>query len=266
MIRPDINVWKPASEVSIIDTDNDPLATTILANIGIQTPVGDGAHLFFNNIAWRAGRRSIVRDMAFLRIGWLEKPIASEFRLIKITGNGGGKWYAIGSDEWGERFTGHTDYRHLLVEGTSEPLSFYSLNIERSLSQPQAEFRNARNVTVYHLKSEHNQTALLINHSKNIQVFGYGGNASPLAGRPIFAVHDSDDVYIANVCPTNRDPKTVPYGSSSTIDPGGGINTDPALCYVIQEDYFGASKNLPKIYNLSLFKRGKTEPGGGSEK
>jgi hypothetical protein len=254
IIQADARTWKPTAETTIIATEDASDGTAVLADIDIRVPTRDGESVYFNCLHWRAGRASLIRDVTFSDLYWLRQPVACDFRLIKITGNGGGRWYGIYCFPFG-RYSLHPDYRHILVSGTREPLAFYALECERAQGRAQAEIRHSENVSIYLLKSEHNHVPLLINSSKKIRVYGYGGPASPLPGLALFEVIDSRDVRIINICPTNLKPRDAPYGVLQPRDPGTGVNVDPALDFLVQEDYFNARTQVSRIHTLSQFSR-----------
>ncbi len=91
---------------------------------------------------------------------------------LRVSRNGGG------------RFCGVTGIgRGFRVEGTRQPVAFYSLNVERIRTNPQSEIRNARNVRIYYLKVE-------------AAPHGYGTGVAVGTGNTPLAVVDSEDVRI----------------------------------------------------------------------
>jgi hypothetical protein len=152
-----------------IETVDNPDATTQLAFLDVS------------GITWKAGRSSFVRDV---------NPSN-----ITITGNGGGKWYALFNT--GSRLT---------VSGTSQPLKLYASNPERA-SDPQYQILNSKNVQMYYVKSEAGgsissvATSLKISNSSNIEVYGCTGNInlSTSTGKAIMDITDCNDILIAHV-------------------------------------------------------------------
>src|SRR5690606_28835254 len=71
---------------------------------------------------------------------------------VRITGNGGGRWYnhttEIGAN------THALGYRGVLIEGTTEPLTFYQFHNQHIKSDAISEVRHAANVTFYGVKTE----------------------------------------------------------------------------------------------------------------
>lgn len=195
--------WRAEPGSAMITTVDDRAATTTLSDLLLET-----RSLERSGIEWRAGSASIVREVmvgplqAFY--GRKESGARNIFRLL---GNGGGRWYGMAA-EWGD-FNGathHPDYAHLLVDGTTQPLAFYGLNIERDAVWPQAEIRNAENVDFYYLKVE--ATAwpkgavppgvLKITNSRDIRLFGLTGNARP-PDAAIVELTDSSDYLLTQI-------------------------------------------------------------------
>lgn len=205
--------WRGEPGRPLITTVDDPSARTTLSFLLIERPHGlPSAPL----LEWRAGAGSVVRDiMGGVSRDRIEKvPTSSSagFRgTYAIRGNGGGRWYGLAA-EWNrmKRDTSEPGYRHLVIEGTRQPLAMYGVNIERGLSDPQIEIVDADKVTIYYLKSEtlehqgERAGVLQINDSRNIALFGYSGNARP-SGRAIIQVADSQDVILANITPVRPD-------------------------------------------------------------
>ena len=196
-IRPDFDKWKPTKELPIIQTVDDPNAVTSMSFLSIDVQFTDIEHCYFNQILWRAGRHSIVRDIGFGHVDWVNPTTSDGTARVscRITGNGGGKWYTFTMPP--HHRGRHPDYRHLLVEGTKEPLSFYGLNIERAPSDAQGEIRDACNVRIYNFKVEHAH-GLRINRSNNVMLLGYWGSANTVE------VIDSQNVLLANITGVGR--------------------------------------------------------------
>ena len=204
VIRAD-SAWESTAGTPVITTSDDPGAVTTLSFMLIERPAQNPG---LTLLEWRAGRKSVVRDVMGGQFGRSDaNPLAKGIGTYAVKGNGGGRWYGL-SAEWNRMTKGTRSpgYRNLLVNSTSEPLSFYGLNIERGLSDPQAEILNSRNVSIYYLKGEslgkHGGSAsvLQIKRSDNVSVFGYSGNARPRANA-VIKVLQSNNILLANVMP-----------------------------------------------------------------
>ena len=93
------------------------------------------------------------------------------------------------------------DYRHLLVDGTHQPLRFYHLQPQHARSVSMVEIRNSQNVDIYSMKAEGDVTILWLNQCENVRLFGYGGNGSPSPGRAIIRLDKCRQIQLANVNP-----------------------------------------------------------------
>jgi hypothetical protein len=179
----------------LIDTVDDPSAITELAFVELRVPVTDPA---VYALRWRAGRNSVVRNIRAVATAWEPDAPPALSPMIRIEASGGGRWYDLYQDGWW--FQG-PDYRHLLVDTTHEPLSFYMLNPEHARSDAQVEFHDAQNISVYSLKAEGIYTVLWINGCRAVRIYGYGGPAAPKPQWPVFRIDNSDDFLLANVNP-----------------------------------------------------------------
>ena len=178
-----------AAPQPLVDTVDDAGATTLLSGITLDTASFDGAQ----SLRWRAGRASTVINLAYLRTP-----------SVVIEGNGGGRWFDfsihIGD---AQKRANEPGYRLILVRGTREPLTFYRFNVEHGHSDFMAEFRGARNVTVYGLKGEaykDTRPVLLARESRNVRIYGVGGILGATAGSPpfVFRFQDCADFLVAN--------------------------------------------------------------------
>jgi hypothetical protein len=129
----------------VLETADTKRGRTIMAFCGIYVPYeAPGAYA----LNWRSGRDSICRDVHYMlmpAVGYGARIPAHgprETAFVKVCGNGGGKWYNF---ELGKGLA-DPGYRQILVEGTSEPLSFYHCCPEGARSQANMEIRNAENV------------------------------------------------------------------------------------------------------------------------
>jgi hypothetical protein len=128
--------------------------------------------------------------------------------LWKITGNGGGRWYFWGVDKPGPNR--HEEYRHLLIDGTSQPLWFYGCNLEKGLGAARCEIRDARNVRIFSVKIETDRPIFKVRDSQNIAIFSSGAmNNSCIGydGKPgayYWVTGSSDGLLFANLSPQTR--------------------------------------------------------------
>jgi hypothetical protein len=239
----------PDRPAPLIDTVNDPQARTYLAFAELHVPVGNPAAYA---LRWRAGRHSVVRDInpsATLR----EPDALPRFHpMIRIEASGGGRWYDLFRDQ--DLWNQGPDFRHLLVEGTREPLAFYMLDPEHASSEAQVEFHDAQNVNVYSLKSEGIFTTLWMRNCRGVRIYGYGGVGAPRPNRPLFRIENSDDFLLANINPESSDMRPGAWNSM-------GVPSDPRK-WILISDAPGRSTapiELHGIDQVALYRRGNSQ-------
>ncbi|MEE9343853.1 MAG: LamG-like jellyroll fold domain-containing protein [Gammaproteobacteria bacterium] len=199
----------------VIESANSKHGTATLAFINIQTPIEvPGAY----QLNWRTGRNSIIRNLHTRHRSYLS-PYAGQEGLepthpeIIFTENGGGKFYTYTRDfRWLNYWEKNkTTFRHVKIQGTTEPLNFYQLNPEshESSSYTKLEIDNASNVSIFGYKDEGLAQAASITNSNNISLYGYGGisyvsmgdGTAALPGTPdlaMFKITDSNNIRITS--------------------------------------------------------------------
>jgi hypothetical protein len=185
-------VDSPAPLIRTVDKKN---TTTSLQMMTLKVPVRNPCVYALH---WRAGGDSIVRNIYPIRQTWHPHAIAMGHPMVVISDSAGGSWYTQTLLGW---WSQGPDYRHLLVDGTQQPLRFYHLQPQHARSDAMIEMRNAKNIDIYSMKSEGDVTVLWFNQCENIRLFGYGGNGSPAPGRPIIRLDDCTRIVLANINP-----------------------------------------------------------------
>ncbi len=240
----------------LVQTANDADADTVLAFLGLfvrEELAGNYA------LSWQAGRRSMVRAVNVFRFRTKGKARVLDVPLVLISGEGGGRWYNFFQERGGRVDPG---YRHLLIDGTREPLSLYGVNPEHARGEANMEIRNARRVTVYSLKSQGNYPVLWVRDSDHIEVFGFGGNAAafeadhefPADFEPftpsLLRFERTPNFRIANAVDGSR----VSGGSDDEV---GGRGIDPNLWHhMLEIDASGTAVLTPPLVRLALYVRG----------
>jgi hypothetical protein len=222
----------------VLVTPDSAAAAPWVAFLTVHAPIDlPGAYA----VEWRAGRNSLFRDVnvhSRSEYGYNGRPGKPNpgnrgIALVRIAGNGGGRWYDLYQET---AYNQTADYRHILVQGTSEPLRFYQVNPEHAQSDANFEIRSARNVDIYGLKSEGNFAVLWIRDSDRINLYGFGGNASPFAaanGYPAgFAPYTPSIVRIERT-PNYRLVNIVDYGRMSGNHPIFGQGIDARLWHAV---------------------------------
>jgi len=247
----------PAHPQPVVRTADDAQAETTVAFLGIRTLRESSAAYCLH---WRAGRRSIFRDtnIAFSfrappqgPAQFLEESEAKRLYnhpIVRIDGYGGGRWYNFHQ----ESSRGHgRDYRHLLINGTTEPLHMYQCNPEHARSDANLEISNSEYVSIYGVKGEYNQPMILARDSDHIRIFGYGGNAAAHEDHALFVVERTDNFLLANLVDSPRMPQGIP----DTFFAGDG--TDPRRWHMVRENTSaGETIATPPLDRPVLYKRG----------
>ena len=139
--------------------------------------------------------------------------------VVRIDGHGGGRWYNFHQ----ESSRGHgRDYRHLLVEGTTEPLHLYQCNPEHAQATPIWKCA-AQHVSLYGVKGEYNQPIIWVRDCDHVRIFGYGGNAAAHEGHALFVVDRTPNFLLANLVDSPRMPQGIP----ETHFAGDGVRPAP---------------------------------------
>lgn len=120
--------------------------------------------------------------------------------LVLVTVCADGKWFM----HYEEQPIIGPHYRHLLIDGTSNSLEFYQLNVEHAASDAQMEIRNSSNIRIFSFKTERNSTPMLIHNCSDIVLYGWGGNATAFPGKALIEVVNSLNVCLIGLIEAGR--------------------------------------------------------------
>lgn len=240
----------------LIDTVDDPEASTTLAFVELRVPAGSPS---VYALRWRAGRNSVVRNIHPIATFWSPDALPIAPAMIQIEGSGGGRWFDLAQWHW---WAQGPAYRHLLVEGTHEPLSFYMLNPEHAGSEAQVEFRDAQNISVYSLKSEDFFTLLWMRSCRGIHIYGYGGLTAPRPNWPVFRIEHSSDTTLANVDPQLFNPSVARQLFGTFSRDILWLDSDPKEWVLISDSAVisGVPVELHGVEQVVLYKRSNASP------
>lgn len=206
------------TETPIIQTVNTATATTYLGDLSIGVDTLNEDNDWYTALLWKAGASSMVHIGQVYRSSdtipggrWT----TNAHSLIKITGNGGGRWYATGAIKTLTSEDPGGFFRILKVENTTQPLWFYSLNPEHPRGiDTYMEFNNADNVRIYGIKSEYTgatggsnsytiQSSVMKvrNGSQNVAIFGHGSLRNGLTNKGAIEMHYSSNCLAALILP-----------------------------------------------------------------
>ena len=247
----------PAHPQPVVRTADSAGADTIVAFLAIRT-LRDSVAAYC--LHWQAGRRSIFRDtnIVFSFRAPPQGPASlldpSEVNhlynhpVVRIDGHGGGRWYNFHQ----ESSRGHgRNYRHLLIDGTTEPLHMYQCNPEHARSDANMEIRGAKHVSIYGVKGEYNQPIIWARDCEYVRIFGYGGNAAAREGHALFVIERTPNVLLANLVDSPRMPQGIP----DTFFAGDGV--DPRHWHMVLER--GGTDEvtlIPPLDRPVLYRRG----------
>jgi MYXO-CTERM domain-containing protein len=231
--------WDPKGTFQpYIQTADTTTGATQVGDLWLEMPESY-ASTFLSGVDWRAGRSSINRQVA-VYLPWGTDDETESRKLVHIEANGGGRWYGLQlSLEESRTNDPAGQYRSLLVEGTTAPLTLYGPNPEHAQTEPEFEFRSVKNVRVLGIKTEAGRVAS-IESSDNVMFAAHSGHDGVSAGTANLEVSDSTNV----VMPTNEI-----FSGSSGESPQGFD--------VLEVADGGTLSSVPANDQCSLFKRGE---------
>lgn len=227
----------PSEPRPLIDTANDAHASTRLEMLTLELPVRNPCAYA---LRWRAGHNSVVRNVYPIRTAWHPDAPSYGIPMVRIEGSGGGRWYTQTLLHWWAQIP---PYRHLLVQGTRQPLRFYHLQPQHARGLAQVEIRDCKNVDVFSMKTEGDVPALWLQDCRNVRVFGVGGIIAPFPGQPIICLERCNDILLANV-----QPQIATVGRWSAL----GIQFDPKRWFILRDD----ERQLGAFESFALWLRG----------
>ena len=181
----------------LVKSPDNTTATTRLADLMLLQKMNTPAAYL---LEWRAGAGSVVQNINFdRRIVGSGTPM--DFPLVKIVGNGGGRWYNFQHQSSGHQNENPgSNYRHLLIEGTTQALKFYMFNPETDEQNIyNVEIKNSANIDVFQSKFEGKESpSVRMVSSNDIRWIGIGGNAyvdpfpvnNPVAGEGFMEISE----------------------------------------------------------------------------
>ena len=184
----DIASWESGRATSVISSPDDPKATCMLSQLRFMTFINGTT--FKGNLPpeitwekvwplvdWKAGKDSVVKNISLSPGNWSDPFIGPNGPLVRISGNGGGRWYGFegGNNYFGMKRTPEK-YTHLQVEGTRSPLVMYSLCVIYGVMDYYMEARDSQNIELYGASQETHPAAagwMKFQGCSNVGIFGY---------------------------------------------------------------------------------------------
>ena len=244
----------------LVRSANSPGGWAKLADLMLSIRMTAGSCYF---IDWKTGGNSVVQNVNFDRrvvknahfgvTGQLPK---LNFPMIRIEGNGGGRWFNFEHQSHGNVFnTAGSLYRNVRIAGTSQPLRFYMFNPETDEDNIiNVEIINSSNIDVFQTKFEGRKSpSLRLDTCSDIRWFGVGGNAycdafaltsqsapDPANSEAIIEVINSGSFLFSSVCgqPNYQPLATHPDGffrlkEATSTSPLTGYETTPGQKQIV---------------------------------
>ncbi|HBE02383.1 MAG: hypothetical protein A2096_07490 [Spirochaetes bacterium GWF1_41_5] len=246
----DVNNQQP-----LLETADSGEASVMLAFMGTYTPSElTGA----SDLLWKCGGNSIVRSYhashkPSVGYGAAIAPYDENTGAqVIITGNGGGRWYnwyqeghgmVYGKDSQDQRF------RQMVISNTRGQIAFYQMNPEGTESFARVEITGCQSIDIFGLKSEGNRLVIFGHDSKNIRIFGYGGNASAMPGLSLFLFKNVENLLVAGAMPRSAKPGQKLLGLS--------VSQDPNTWQLIIDEYSGKKLGTKPMERPAVYKRNK---------
>ena len=231
-------------ETPIISTADSAEATTYLGELSIGVNTAPLNRDYFIALNWKAGANSMVHIGQVYHFNLSNTTTTTNSHsLLKITGNGGGRWYAAGAIK--TLNSKNPDFHILKVEGTTQPLWLYSLNPEHpSESDTYVKLTGAHNVRIYGIKSEYAgafegpnpppvsylTSVLSVANSDNIGIFGHSALRNGLNNKGAIEISNSTKIVTSLIAPyknnlTEEGPKN-PSTLKEIVSSGGPYDVD----------------------------------------
>ncbi|WP_310557574.1 T9SS type A sorting domain-containing protein [Flavobacterium sp.] len=123
-----------------------------------------------------------------------------------FSGNAGGKIYNLVTDQISGRVDENLELNHanryhfVLIENTTNPITFYQISIEHLDNSPQMKLNNADNITVFGFKYEYKFELINITNCNTVNLIGGSGNHNIISpnDQAIIVISNSENVLIQN--------------------------------------------------------------------
>lgn len=195
-------IHKPTERCWMIET-MDGIGNAAIQDLFFDTPDAD----FYGAIRWRISNGFIYNVRNYMSAGHSERNKHN----YEFTGHAGGCFYGI--SEHNNILSSKLpdqNFRKVYIEGTSNPISFYGLNLERGgdfrniLQYPFFEAVNSANIRVYGAKTETDGTVYRFSNCKNIAVTAVMCTDHPSVPPIIVLENGTTDVELSMFyCPDN---------------------------------------------------------------
>jgi hypothetical protein len=115
------------------------------------------------------------------------------------------------------------------------------------------EIRKASHVYIYGLKGEYNRPIVKMVESRDVAIFGYGGNAAAYPGTSLFEIQECGNYRLTLLVDTPR------YPGDGSPDHFAGEGVDPRLWHMVTERHDGSEFRTPPLDRPTVVARGTLE-------
>lgn len=245
-----LGINSPATAVPLVQSARTANGNALLAFLSLHTTYSIPDTF---GLAWQCN--GVLRDVNFDTLPPFEgfgRPIVGKkgkrtHPLLLVSGDGSGKIFNFFQDD-GYRLAFQSPYSHIGIKKAKGPLAFYQCNPERSAGECNIKIEESTDVSFYGIKGEGNQPVMMVKDSKNINVFGYGGNGAAPEGSALFIVENSPDCSFVNLVDSPR------FSGEGTAKLQEGYGVDPDKWHMIKVRSGGKSFTTPFLERPLLVK------------
>lgn len=195
-----------SSETYLLDTEIETDADIIMSDFAllkqeasVEKNLTDHKFMGFMRIR---GNNTVFRDV---QLAMVEQSFDNYYQVPEIlfTDNAGGKFYNVAVNtavKYAEGGNVSGDYRRVLIEDTTNPLTFYQLGVNNAEKSVLLEIDNCENVNIYALKYEEQNRLFKIKDCNDISIIGGYGYYSLVDNHPsIIDIENSSNIYLAAI-------------------------------------------------------------------
>ncbi|MCY6369939.1 glycosyl hydrolase family 28-related protein [Clostridium ganghwense] len=198
--------FKILGNTAIVDTVNDKDANIIMSDFAILRQESSQAKGLTNNkyvsMLRVRGNNTVFRDVQFASIEENKDNYYLNSEMI-FTENAGGKFYNVAVNTSVKTSSGgniHGDYRRVLIDGVTNPLTIYQCGVNNTEKAYLMEVRNSNNISIYAIKYEEQNQLLKIKDSSNISITGGYGYFTVVDNiDSIINIENSKQIYLAGI-------------------------------------------------------------------
>lgn len=184
-----VPTYTPTANSWVITTPNID-GHVVIQDLALDTPDKD----FYGGIKWQTSNGFMMNVRNYLASGSSE---GSKHNYV-FTGKAGGKFYSL--TDHGQiinKKTPSTEFRKVVIDGTSNPITFYGLNIERGgvsggmWQNPYFDAVNSSNIRIYGTKLETDGIVYRFSNCNNVSInSGYAHGHKILKDYPVIKLEN----------------------------------------------------------------------------